>query len=270
MSVFISYNHKDGEFAERLALELTANNIKVWKDSWEIGVGDSLIGKIEQGLGGARFLCILLSKHTGTSAWVERELRASLIREIEDKDLTILPVLLDDTKVPLFLRDKLYADFRTDFHSAFKKLLAVVLPALAADNGTVERGDRWFLRWGAVCERGDGVPTVTVNALLFNVDESYSLLMLSRFVGADGSRRLEHDPRELVTVVLAACSNFFGSVSIPVSPSTPRRAAVTLRDTDETPLFEVSIECIVLGQTDNEPIAFGVGACFADILASRK
>ncbi len=35
MSVFISYNHRDKEFADRLALELVRRDIKVWKGHGE-------------------------------------------------------------------------------------------------------------------------------------------------------------------------------------------------------------------------------------------
>lgn len=81
MSIFISYNHKDSEFAERLALELTSRDIKVWKDSWRIGVGDSLIEKVQDGLEGARFFCVVFSKNSLASEWVKREITAGLLRE---------------------------------------------------------------------------------------------------------------------------------------------------------------------------------------------
>jgi hypothetical protein len=85
MTVFISYNHKDNEIAERLALELVRHNIKLWKDSWRIGVGDSLIQKIRDGLEGAQFFCVIFSKNSLESEWVKREITAALLREIENR-----------------------------------------------------------------------------------------------------------------------------------------------------------------------------------------
>src|SRR3989304_6427488 len=115
MSVFITYNHNDEQFAEKLAMELVRRDIKVWKDSWRIGVGDSLIQKVQQGLEGAEVFCVIFSRNSLKSEWVKRELTAALMREIEDRKGMILPVVIDASKLPLLVRDKFYADFRGDF-----------------------------------------------------------------------------------------------------------------------------------------------------------
>lgn len=101
MTVFISYNHMDTEFADRLALELVRHDIKVWKDSSQIGVGDSLIQKIQEGLEGATYLCVILSRNSIQSEWVKREITAGLLREIEERKVRILPIVIDDCRIPL-------------------------------------------------------------------------------------------------------------------------------------------------------------------------
>jgi hypothetical protein len=54
---------------------------------------------------------------------VRKELRAALTLEVErDRDV-ILPVILDSVRVPLFLRDKKYADFSGDFRRGISDLL---------------------------------------------------------------------------------------------------------------------------------------------------
>ncbi|EON79267.1 hypothetical protein ADIS_0272 [Lunatimonas lonarensis] len=37
------------------------------------------------------------------------------MRELNEKKIVVIPILLDNCKVPLFLQEKVYADFRTDF-----------------------------------------------------------------------------------------------------------------------------------------------------------
>jgi hypothetical protein len=108
MSVFIIYNHKDSEFVEKLSRSLISHNVKVWKDEWQISVGDSFITKIQDGLEGASYICVVFSNNSLQSEWVKREINAGLLKEIEDKKITILPVVIDDCKIPLLLRDKLY------------------------------------------------------------------------------------------------------------------------------------------------------------------
>lgn len=124
--VFISYSHADRTFVEKLAHELIQNRILVWWDEWEIKVGDSLLQKIEAGITSTSYLIVVLSTTSVASAWVQEELRAALTRQLQEKKTIVLPVLLDNCEIPLFLRDKRYADFRTDFDPAFRNLIRAI------------------------------------------------------------------------------------------------------------------------------------------------
>ncbi|RLJ73668.1 toll/interleukin-1 receptor domain-containing protein [Pedobacter alluvionis] len=123
MSVFISYSSKDREFVDKLAFSLVAKRIKIWLDKWEMHPGDSLIDKIQEGLTESGYLLVVLSKHSVESEWCRKELNSGLMREIEEKKAHVIPVVIDDCKVPLFLREKLYADFRTDFDAGLAELM---------------------------------------------------------------------------------------------------------------------------------------------------
>ena len=83
--VFISYSHADKEVAETLALHLVQAKQSVWIDTWELNAGDSLIAKIEGAIGGADAILVLLSENSVNSEWCRKELRAGLIRELEEK-----------------------------------------------------------------------------------------------------------------------------------------------------------------------------------------
>jgi len=123
MSVFISYSSKDKDFVDNLAIRLVKDRIKVWVDRWEINVGDSLIEKIQTALTESSFLIVVLSKDSVQSEWCKKELNSGLIREIEKKRVVILPVIISDCEVPIFLKEKKYADFRKDFEHGFKDLI---------------------------------------------------------------------------------------------------------------------------------------------------
>ncbi len=114
MPIFISYNHSDKDFAESLAVNLVQAKQNVWIDKWELNAGDSLIERIENALGDADAILVLLSKNSVQSEWCKKELRSGLVRELEEKSVLVIPLVLDDCEIPLFLREKLWIDFRKD------------------------------------------------------------------------------------------------------------------------------------------------------------
>jgi predicted nucleotide-binding protein len=121
--VFISYSHEDRDFAQRLAKDLLSNRILVWWDDWMIRVGDSLLKKIEEGLSTSSYLGIILTPASVASSWVREELNAALLRQLEERRVFVLPILAQDCQIPLLLRDKKYADFRTSYDEGLSQLL---------------------------------------------------------------------------------------------------------------------------------------------------
>ncbi len=123
MPIFISYNHADKSTAESLARILVQAKQNVWIDQWELNAGDSLIEKIEEALGGADAILVLLSESSTQSEWCKKELRSGLVRELEEKSVLVIPILLDDCQIPLFLREKLWIDFRKNKDEQLELLL---------------------------------------------------------------------------------------------------------------------------------------------------
>lgn len=123
MSVFISYSTKDRKFVNELSAELIKNRINVWLDKWEMQPGDSLIDKIQDGLTDSSFLLVVLSENSVQSEWCKKELNSGLMREIKEKEVVVIPILLDDCEIPVFLQEKVYADFRDEFETGFQELI---------------------------------------------------------------------------------------------------------------------------------------------------
>ena len=128
--LFVSYSSKDKKFAKKLAEDLTSFGVKVWIDFWEMKVGDSLNKKIQVGISASSWLGIILTPNSVNSSWVEKELNAALIRELEKKDVFILPLLYIDCEIPLFLKDKIYADFRLSYEQGLEALLERIKPTI--------------------------------------------------------------------------------------------------------------------------------------------
>jgi hypothetical protein len=126
--VFLAHSSSDHTSVGRIAYDLRRRGIPVWYDEWELKVGDSLHDKIEEGIAGSGYLTVLLSNKSVQSDWVRKELNAALTLELERRDVFVLPALLENCEIPLFLQDKKYADFRTHYSSGLEGLLARLLP----------------------------------------------------------------------------------------------------------------------------------------------
>ena len=106
--VFISHSHQDKDFVDKLAGQLVMHIAYVWLDRWETKVGDSLLGKVQAGIKSASALLIILSKASVASEWCKKELHAGLMRELQEKRVVVLPLLLADCDIPVFLKEKKY------------------------------------------------------------------------------------------------------------------------------------------------------------------
>ncbi|MEE9129672.1 MAG: toll/interleukin-1 receptor domain-containing protein [Phycisphaerales bacterium] len=122
--VFLCHSSADKDFVRRLAKDLEKETINVWIDEKEILVGDQIRPKVEEGLNASDYLIIVLSPDSVTSPWVERELDAKMIEEIESRKVTVLPLLHRDCDIPPLLKGKHYADFRSDYQRGLRELVA--------------------------------------------------------------------------------------------------------------------------------------------------
>lgn len=125
VKVFLSHSSKDKAEVRRLAIDLREQGVDVWLDEWEIGIGDSISRRIDEGLHKADFLAIWLTESAVSSGWVDREWRAKFEEEISSNRTIVLPLLADEVPLPTLLRDKRYADFREDYAYGLSQLLSV-------------------------------------------------------------------------------------------------------------------------------------------------
>jgi TIR domain len=124
-SIFLCHSSKDKFFVRELAEKLSAAGVRVWLDEAEINIADSLTAKIGQAIDGMDYFAVVLSRHSVTSEWVQRELQIAMQRELKERKVVVLPLLMEPVELPPFLRDKLYADFTgpEHFNATFPKLL---------------------------------------------------------------------------------------------------------------------------------------------------
>ncbi len=136
-SVFISYAAPDRVLALRLAQDMTQFGHQVWLDLWQLGVGDSLVRGIGDGLTQADYLIVVLSPHATQSAWMEREWEVLASIEITQRRTLILPVMIADCVVPILLRNKRFADFRPGYALGLAQLAITLHGQHAVPSDTI-------------------------------------------------------------------------------------------------------------------------------------
>ena len=101
-------------------------------------------------------MLVVLSEASVNSEWCKKELSVGLIRELEEKRVVVIPVLIEDCAVPMFLRDKRYADFRTDFANGLGEILEALASVTNDTQGRVQLEGYdfdWALDWTDVEDR---------------------------------------------------------------------------------------------------------------------
>jgi len=78
----------------------------VWLDEQRIHVGESITGRINQGLAESDFFVVALSMGSVDSERVKKELNGALIEEAERRKITDFPIKLDDCEIPTILKDQ--------------------------------------------------------------------------------------------------------------------------------------------------------------------
>jgi hypothetical protein len=156
MTIFISYSHADKERVDLLAANMVKRNAQVWVDTWELNVGDSLIQRVQDAITESDALLVILSKASVQSEWCKKELSAGLVRELDEKRVVVLPVLLEDCEIPLFLREKMYADLRSDFDTGLSSIMDAVSRVSNTTQSRIE-GDDEYTDWAVDWAETDGV-----------------------------------------------------------------------------------------------------------------
>lgn len=124
-SVFLSHSSKDKAFTRKLAERLAQANVQVWLDEAELNIGDSLLIRISTAIEATDFVAVVISHSSVQSTWVQSELKMAMSKELADRKVVVLPIVIEPCELPMFLRDKLYADFSKpdDFDAPFARLL---------------------------------------------------------------------------------------------------------------------------------------------------
>lgn len=108
-SIFLSHSWIDKSFVRTFAERLVQAGVNVWLDEAEIGIGDSLVKKISEGIEQVDYVAAVISNESVKSEWVQKELSWAMTKEIEGQRVVVLPVVIERCELPGYLKDKLFA-----------------------------------------------------------------------------------------------------------------------------------------------------------------
>jgi transcriptional regulator with XRE-family HTH domain len=103
--LFISHNRVDRPFVRRISRELRKRGVPYWLDEAEILPGDSLIEKIAAGITEMDYVLCFISEDSIKSSWVKKEISIALSREIEGRQVRVVPAMIGNVQARDLRRD---------------------------------------------------------------------------------------------------------------------------------------------------------------------
>jgi hypothetical protein len=104
--IFISYSHKDNEYAHALAEHLQSMDFPVWIDD-RIDYGSQWPGEIQKQLDACAAFILIMSPRSFASVWVQSELQRA-----KRKARPVFPFLLEGEETWLSVESTQYYDVR--------------------------------------------------------------------------------------------------------------------------------------------------------------
>jgi hypothetical protein len=140
-SCFISYSHRDEEFAKRLHADLQHESVRYWYVPEDLKIGERFRVGIDESIRLYDKLLLVLSKNSVKSQWVEKEVETAMERERQENRVVLFPIGLDEAAQRVksgwpadVRRSRHIGDFRQwKEHDAYRKSLDRLLRDLKAE-----------------------------------------------------------------------------------------------------------------------------------------
>ncbi|MCA4963931.1 toll/interleukin-1 receptor domain-containing protein [Pseudomonas sp. Y24-6] len=110
-TIFLSHNYQDKPVVEPVAVELMKifGQDSVFYDDWSIQPGDSIIGKMNDGLTSPDFFLFFITENSLKSGMVNLEWQSALYQAAKG-NVTFIPVRVDGVALPAIVMHKAYVD----------------------------------------------------------------------------------------------------------------------------------------------------------------
>ncbi|MCY2995591.1 MAG: toll/interleukin-1 receptor domain-containing protein [Planctomycetota bacterium] len=123
--VFLSYSSSDSMLVTFIYRELSRSDLEVWIDEKELGIGEALTDALSEAIEEVDYFLIVISSVALRSRWVKKELKIAVSAEKRRRRKLVIPILIENVKLPVSLRNRTYCDLtkNRDVEKEFKKLV---------------------------------------------------------------------------------------------------------------------------------------------------
>lgn len=114
---FLSHKSEDKLIVEKLIGFLQRQSVPIWFDKFEIDYGDSLVEKIQEGIGKSIGVIFWVTRYFLASNWCRIEMETFLTKFSSKRNIKIISVKHSDIRhdeLPLFLQNLKYYEFNND------------------------------------------------------------------------------------------------------------------------------------------------------------
>ena len=184
-----------------------------------------------------------------------------------EKRVVVLPVIVDDCDIPLFLRDKKYADFRRDPDAALRDILESIAHLT---NAWMARTDSpaWHTDWSIDWDNRSGKLWARVTFVEHAVDQPYSVISEVAVTTDDRMSRLynrlarvgaEDDAVDLVIGAVAAAVGDGLDLTMLLTDQRPQTREVKLELSNLATVWDVKLEARRLGDDTGRDVVLHLG-----------
>jgi TIR domain len=98
-SCFISYSSHDEALAQRLRTDLRAHKVRCWFAPEDLKIGDEFRSRIDESIQVYDRLLLILSEHSVTSRWVQKEVETAFEKEGKENRIVLFPIRIDEAVI---------------------------------------------------------------------------------------------------------------------------------------------------------------------------
>ncbi len=218
-----------------------------------------------------------MSKASINSEWCRKELSSGLLRELEEKRVVVLPAIIEECEIPLFLRGKMYADFRTDFDKGLRDTLEAVSRVTSEGLGRYEEPE-WTIDWAIDHDYIDKLFSMQITIVEQAKDQPYCVLTEIK-INANGHateryRRFEEEgidwiERTAIILELALLSKKI-ELRLLLEDEFPKFKKIEMRDQKNDSVFDILISARRLGQDTGRDILLNLTGQLESITEAQR
>lgn len=271
MSIFISHSHHDEAFVDMLCKAFVYHQVPVWRDKWQLGLGSPITNSVEKAVKKTENFCLVLSVNALASDWVKKELDLILAREEQGDKVLILPIIIDDCKIPASI-DKIYADFRDEknFETEFKKLLDAVADKYNLFSGKHTNNDI-STYYSTEVSIYNNILEINLDIISEDKNSDYFILTKVLFIGNEHAKKQyenyknDNTERDFICDIIGVCgrTSEIDKATVIIRGQEAGKKSFNIYSNTGGMAFEINITCKKIGPDNGKYVVFPVGKLFS-------